>query len=191
MTKSKELIKLFFSFFKIGAITFGGGYAMLPMLEREVVVKHKWATMEELMDYFAIGQCTPGVIAVNTATFVGYKKYGNIGGIVATLGVICPSVIIISLIASVLSAIYDNPIAQHAFAGIGVAVCAILIQAILKIGKAGLSDWFTWVVAAVAFMLSMFFKVSTIIIIVIAGAAALVYKAVTKRIRAEKGGDRK
>ena len=75
MTKTMELIKLFIAFFKIGALTFGGGYAMLPMLEREVVVKHKWATMEELMDYFAIGQCTPGVIAVNTATFVGYKKF--------------------------------------------------------------------------------------------------------------------
>lgn len=191
MTKIKELLKLFIAFFKIGALTFGGGYAMLPMLEREVVVNHKWATMEELMDYFAIGQCTPGVIAVNTATFVGYKKFGNIGGIIATLGVICPSVIIISLIASVLSVIYENPIVQHAFAGIGVAVCAILVQAILKIGKAGLSDWFTWAVAAVAFILSMFFDVSTILIVIIAGACALVYKAVTASAKAEKGGDRK
>lgn len=191
MTRTKELIKLFIAFFKIGALTFGGGYAMLPMLEREVVVKHKWATMEELMDYFAIGQCTPGVIAVNTATFVGYKKFGNIGGIVATLGVICPSIIIISLIASVLSAIYDNPVVRHAFAGIGVAVCAILVQAILKIGKAGLSDWFTWVVAAVAFVLSMFFNVSTILIVIIAGASALVYKAVVSRLKTAKGGDRK
>ena len=191
MTKPKELFKLFIAFFKIGALTFGGGYAMLPMLEREVVVKHKWATMEELMDYFAIGQCTPGVIAVNTATFVGYKKFGNIGGIIATLGVICPSVIIISLIASVLSVIYENPIVQHAFAGIGVAVCAILVQAILKIGKAGLSDWFTWVVAAVAFVLSMLFDVSTILIVIIAGGCALVYKAVTARVKAEKGGDGK
>lgn len=191
MTRTKELIKLFIAFFKIGALTFGGGYAMLPMLEREVVVKHKWATMEELMDYFAIGQCTPGVIAVNTATFVGYKKFGNIGGIVATLGVICPSIIIISLIASVLSIIYENPIVQHAFAGIGVAVCAILVQAILKIGKAGLSDWFTWVVAAVAFVLSMFFNITTILIIIIAGASALIYRAVATRAKAEKGEDRK
>ncbi len=191
MTKIKELTKLFIAFFKIGALTFGGGYAMLPMLEREVVVKHKWATMEELMDYFAIGQCTPGVIAVNTATFVGYKKFGNIGGVVATLGVICPSIIIISLIASVLSAIYDNPVVQHAFSGIGVAVCAILVQAILKIGKAGLSDWFTWVVAAVAFVLSIFFNVSTILIVIIAGASALIYKSVTARAKAEKGGDGK
>lgn len=191
MTRTKKLIKLFIAFFKIGALTFGGGYAMLPMLEREVVVKHKWATMEELMDYFAIGQCTPGVIAVNTATFVGYKKFGNIGGIVATLGVICPSVIIISLIASVLSAIYDNPVVRHAFAGIGVAVCAILVQAILKIGKAGLSDWFTWLIATVAFVLSMFFNVSTILIVIIAGASALVYKAVVSRLKTAKGGDRK
>ena len=191
MTKPKELFKLFIAFFKIGALTFGGGYAMLPMLEREVVMKHKWATMEDLMDYFAIGQCTPGVIAVNTATFIGYKKYGNIGGIVATMGVICPSIIIISLIASVLSMIYENPVVQHAFAGIGVAVCAILVQAILKIGKAGLSDWFTWAVAAVAFVLSMFFDVSTILIVIIAGASAMVYKSVIERAKAQKGGDGK
>ena len=153
---------------------------MLPMLEKEVVEKYKWATMEELMDYFAIGQCTPGVIAVNTATFVGHKKFGIIGGIVATLGVIAPSVIIISLIASVLSVIYENPIVQHAFNGISVAVCAILIQAIIKIGKAGISDWFTFVIAAIAFVLSLIFDISSIIIVIFAGAAAVVYKAVRK-----------
>ena len=90
----KELFNLFKSFFMIGAFTFGGGYAMLPMLEKEVVTKHKWATMEEISNYFAIGQCTPGIIAVNTATFIGYKQKKNIGGVVATLGVVTPSIII-------------------------------------------------------------------------------------------------
>ena len=84
---------LYRAFFMIGALTFGGGYAMLPMLEREIVAKHKWATQEEILDYFAIGQCTPGIIAVNTATFVGYKQKGIIGGIVATLGVVSPSIV--------------------------------------------------------------------------------------------------
>ena len=100
----KLLFNLFISFFKIGIMTFGGGYAMLPMLENEIVTRNKWATMEEIMDYFAIGQCTPGVIAVNTATFVGYKKKKIIGGIVATLGVITPSIIIICLLAGVIDA---------------------------------------------------------------------------------------
>lgn len=188
----KELLKLFLEFFKIGAVTFGGGYAMLPMLEREIVEKNKWATMEEIMDYFAIGQCTPGVIAVNTATFIGYKKRGVIGGIVATMGVICPSVIIISLIASALSVIYDNPIAQHAFAGVGVAVGAILVQAVLKIGKAGLSDWFTVVIAAAAFALSMFFDISTILIIISAGAAGFIYQSLKSRDKQkqERGGSK-
>ena len=87
----KELWNLYRSFFTIGALTFGGGYAMLPMLEREVVEKHKWATQEEILNYFAIGQCTPGVIAVNTATFVGYKQHHIPGALAATLGVISVS----------------------------------------------------------------------------------------------------
>lgn len=189
MKKIKELFMLFCAFCKIGAFTFGGGYAMLPMLEREIVTKYKWATMEEIMDYFAIGQCTPGVIAVNTATFIGYKKQGIIGGIVATLGVVFPSVIIISVIASVLSTIYKNPIVQHAFKGVGVAVCAILVQAVLKIGKSGLSGWFTWVIAVLSFILLLFFSVSPIVIIVVAGISGIAYKAITSRNnKDEKGG---
>ena len=94
----KELLKLFLAFAKIGAVTFGGGYAMLPILQRDIVAKHKWATEDELLDYFAIGQCTPGVIAVNTATFVGYKNKGILGGIFATLGVVFPSIVIITII---------------------------------------------------------------------------------------------
>ena len=95
----KELWSMFFAFARIGGLTFGGGYAMLPMLQREVVEKRGWATEEELMDYYAIGQCTPGVIAVNTATFIGQKYRGDLGGIVCTLGVVFPSLIIISLLA--------------------------------------------------------------------------------------------
>ena len=175
MNTLKMLLHLFFAFFRIGAFTFGGGYAMLPMLEKEIVNKYKWATMEELMDYFAIGQCTPGIIAVNTATFVGYKNKGVSGGIAATLGVVTPSVIIISLIATALTAIYDNPIIQHAFSGIGVAVCAILIQAALKLIKSGVVDKFTLIIGAVAFVLSFVFDFSTILIIIISGAAGFLY----------------
>ncbi len=188
MSYIKELINLFFAFFRIGAFTFGGGYAMLPMLEKEIVEKYKWATLEEILDYFAIGQCTPGIIAVNTATFVGYKNKGIVGGIVATLGVITPSLIIISIIATILSAIYENPIVQHAFSGIGVAVCAILIQAIIKMGKSGLVDKLTWIIGIGAFLLSLIFDISTIIIIILAGVIGVVYKAIIRQ-RAEKEGE--
>ena len=183
----KELIKLFFAFFRIGAFTFGGGYAMLPMLEREIVVKNKWATMDEIMDYFAIGQCTPGIIAVNTATFIGYKQKKIPGGIVATLGVVCPSVIIISLIATILHGISDNPIVKHAFTGIGVAVCAILLQAIIKLAKSGVKDIFTLIVALCSLCLSLFLKLSPIIIVILAGIASVVYKwVINKNQKAEE-----
>ena len=154
----KTLWELFSSFFRIGAFTFGGGYAMLPMLEKEIVEKYKWVTTEELMDYFAISQCTPGVIAVNTATFVGYKQGGVVGGIVATLGVITPSIIIISLLALVLGKIYEIQAVKHAFAGIGIAVCAVLVQAVIKLGKAGLVDKITWIICVTAFVLAFLVK---------------------------------
>lgn len=171
----KEIISLFTSFFKIGIMTFGGGYAMLPMLERELVDKKKYVTMEEIMDYYAVGQCTPGVIAVNVATFIGYKRKGIIGGIFATLGVIFPSIIIITLLASVLQMVAGHPIVEHAFAGISVAVCALIVQAIFKLSKSGIKDLMTVIIAVVAFWLSIF-KVSPIIIIVLAGVIGVTVK---------------
>ncbi len=177
--KMKELLQLFWAFFKIGSLTFGGGYAMLPMLEREISVKYKWATLEELVDYFAIGQCTPGVIAVNTATFVGYKRRGVVGGIVATLGVITPSIIIITSIASILELIMGNAVVQHAFSGISVAVCALMVQSVIKMGKSGIKDIFGAVIALLSFGVSMFLKVSPIIIVLCAGVCGAVYRTLT------------
>lgn len=184
----KELWTLYITFFKIGILTFGGGYAMLPMIEREVVIKHKWATMEEVMDYFAISQCTPGVIAVNTATFIGHKTKGILGGIIATFGVVTPSVIIISLIAGLLQTIYENPYVKAAFQGIGVAVCAILVQAVLKIGKSGIVDKFTAIGAFVSFLTAMLFDVSAIIIIVAAGIAGIIFKLLQEKHGKGNGG---
>ncbi len=184
----KELWELYSAFFKMGILTFGGGYAMLPMIEREVVEKHKWATMEEIMDYYAISQCTPGVIAVNVATFVGRKNKGIPGGIVATIGVITPSVILISLIATLLQTFYENKFVKAAFQGIGVAVCAILVQAVLKICKAGLVDKFTWGLAAVCFMAAWIFNISTILIIVVAGAIGIAYRVVCEKNDKNRGG---
>ena len=131
----KIFIKLFFSFFKTGLFTFGGGYAMLPLLKAEVVDKQKWLTEEELLDYFSIGQCTPGIIAVNVATFCGYKLKGVIGAIFTTLGIICPSIIIICLIATILHFYTNNPIVAHALAGIRIGVCALISVLIFDMGK--------------------------------------------------------
>lgn len=188
MKHIKELWTLFAAFFRIGALTFGGGYAMLPMIEREVVDKHKWATMEEVMDYYAISQCTPGVIAVNVATFVGRKTKGILGGIVATIGVITPSVILISLISSLLQTFYENSFVKAAFQGIGVAVCAILVQAVLKIFRAGLVDKFTWGLAVVCFLTAWLLNISTIIIIVVAGIVGIACKIIVEKRSKDRRG---
>ena len=131
----KELFDLFWTFCKIGALTFGGGYAMLPLIQREIVENKKWSTEKEILDYYAVGQCTPGVIAVNTATFIGYKLKGIIGGIIATLGVVFPSLIIILIIAAFLQNFADLAIVQSAFAGIRVAVVALIITTVVKLLK--------------------------------------------------------
>ena len=147
----RELWELYKSFFTIGALTFGGGYAMLPMLERELVEKHHWVTQEEILNYFAIGQCTPGIIAVNTATFVGYKRRKVAGGVAATLGVISPSLVIIVVIAMLLSNFMDIAWVQHAFAGIRVAVCALILSSVVKLFKSNVKRWWHWPLAAAAF----------------------------------------
>lgn len=131
------LWELFSSFFRIGLFTFGGGYAMLPMLQREVVEAHHWATEEEILDYFALAQCTPGVIAVNTATFVGTKLKGAVGGAVATFAVVLPSLIIITIISTVLKSFASYPVVQHAFAGIRVAVAVLIINSVIKLYQKG------------------------------------------------------
>ena len=135
-----EYLDLFGTFAKVGVMTFGGGYAMLPILQREVVENKGWATEEELMDYFAIGQCTPGVIAVNTATFIGQKHRGWLGGIVATLGVVFPSLVIISILAGLITNFSHLAWVQNAFAGIQVCVCVLIFNAVLKLLKKSVVD---------------------------------------------------
>lgn len=130
----------FLTFAKVGVMTFGGGYAMLPILQREVVENKAWAAEEELVDYFAIGQCTPGVIAVNTATFIGQKQAGILGGIIATIGVVFPSLIIISLLAGVIEAFSHLNWVQHAFGGIRICVCILILNAVVKLYKKAVVD---------------------------------------------------
>lgn len=172
----KEILQLFFAFAKIGAVTFGGGYAMLPILQRDIVNKHGWTTEDELMDYFAIGQCTPGIIAVNTATFIGYKQKGIIGGIAATLGVIFPSMVIISIIAAFITNFADLEIVKHAFNGIRVCVCVLILNAVLKLSKGALVDKWAAVIFAVVFVLSVFFNVSAAILVLVSGLAGYLIK---------------
>ena len=167
-------INLFVSWFKMGLFTFGGGYAMLPMIQKEVIEKYKWATEDEVMDYYAIGQCTPGIIAVNTATFVGYKVKGIPGGIVATLGVVSPSIIIISLITALITNFSQLESVQHALRGIQVAVCVLMFVAVEKLLKKGVTDIWTFLIFAAAFALCYFTDISTVILVVFAGIAGYV-----------------
>ncbi len=176
----KTLLELFLIFAKIGAVTFGGGYAMLPMFERELVDNKKWVSEEEIMEYFAISQCTPGVIAVNTATFVGYKVKGLIGGIFATLGVIAPSILIISIISAFLSNFLDYEAVGYAFNGIRICVCVLIFNAVVKLSKAALVDKWAWMIFLFVFALSLFFNVSAVILVIISGVLGLAIKKMRK-----------
>lgn len=172
----KELIELFIAFSRVGAFTFGGGYAMLPILQREIVEKNNWATDEELMDYYAIGQCTPGVIAVNTATFIGQKNKGIIGGIMATLGVVMPSLIIITAIAAFISNFSDLAIVKNAFAGVRVCVCVLIFNAVVKLWKNSIVDKATLIIFIGVFLGSVFTDISPILFVIITAIAGIVVK---------------
>jgi len=161
----KELWTLFFTFCRIGAFTFGGGYAMLPMLQRELVEKHHWVTEDELADYFAIGQCTPGVIAVNTATFSGYKIKRIPGAVAATLGVVTPSFLIILFLAAFIKNYADIPWVGHAFAGIRACVCVLIFTSVIKLGKKSLKNMLSWGIFLCVFVLAFFTPVSTVILV--------------------------
>ena len=169
--KLKRLGELFLAFAKIGVMTFGGGYAMLPMFHRELAEKRGWATEEELTDYYALSQCTPGPIAVNTATFVGQKRDGIPGGIAATLGLVFPSLVIITLIAAFLSNYAELPMVKNAFAGIRVVVCVLILNAVVKMGKSTLKSRLSWIIFLAVFVLAVVTDLSPVVFVV---AAALV-----------------
>ena len=190
-------VELFWTFAKIGVCTFGGGYAMLPILQRELVEKRSWASEEELSDYFAIGPCTPGIIAVNTATFVGHKLKGPAGGVAATLGLVFPCLVIIMLIAAFLQNFAHLPVVVHAFNGVRACVCALILSSVLKLRKSTVVDRPTVVIFAVVAVLAVIgnfaafpanalgvllgYVTSPIVLVVAAGVAGLC-------IRAAKGG---
>lgn len=176
----KELYDLFVIFARIGGLTFGGGYAMLPLLQKEIVEQRQWVTEEELLDFYAIGQCTPGVIAVNTATFIGYKQKKISGALVATLGVCFPSVVIISVIAMFLKNYMDTDVVRHGFAGIRICVCVLIISAVVKLFNKAVVDKLTFGFFITVVLISVFLQISSIYIISAAGIISLIIKTVRR-----------
>ena len=172
----KDLLDLFLTFTKMGVMTFGGGMAMLPILQREVVDSKRWATEEELVDYYAIGQCTPGIIAVNTATFIGQKKGGVPGGIVATLGLVFPSLVIISLLAGLITNFSHLAWVKNAFAGIQVCVCVLIFNATVKLLKKSVVDRRTAVIFVLVLVDSVLLNVSPVWFVILAALAGIVLK---------------
>jgi chromate transporter len=169
-----ELLDLYITFARIGCVTFGGGYAMLPILERELVDKRHWTTMDDLRDYFSIGQCTPGIIALNVSTFIGEKKKGIPGALCATTGFLTGPVTIILIIAAFLTNFAEQPIVQHAFAGIRVCVCVLIVQAVLRLWKSSVVDAFSLFLYLLIFVLNAFsgvlpVKIPAAVLVICAG----------------------
>ena len=178
----KKLLELYCTFFRIGGLTFGGGMAMLPMLKREIVEKYGWATEEELLDIYAIVQCTPGVIAVNTSTYIGYQQGKLVGSIFATLGMISPSLIIISLIASILKEFMALPIVLHALAGIRITVCALMLNTVFSLMKSGIKDKLGVLLFLFGFLLATFTPIPTILLVVCAAVIGIFVKLRKERV---------
>ena len=176
----KELLKLYITFLRIGLLCFGGGYAILPILEKEIIKNHAWATQEEIMDYFAIGQCTPGLIAVNIATFIGNKRKGIMGGIIATLGFATPSVIIILILSVLLQNFADYTLVKHAFAGIRVAVSILVLNTVLSMWKSSVVDFISFCIFAAVFLISLFTSVTPIIPILASAIAGIAIKSINQ-----------
>ena len=177
----KKLLELYIAFIKIGALTFGGGYAMLPVIQREVVENKQWVTDEEVIEYYAIGQCTPGIIAVNTSTFVGNKVAGIPGGIIATLGFISPAFLIICIIAGLISNFSDLLIVRNAFAGIRICACILIFNAVIKMWKSSVSDFFTFAIFGIVFLLTILFSLSPILLVLVSAVCGLAGGTIMER----------
>lgn len=169
-----ELLQLYFAFFRIGGLTFGGGLTMLPMLKYELVEKKNWVTEDDLLNYYAVGQCTPGIIAVNVSTFVGYKRKGIPGAIISTLGMISPSLIIVSILAMFVQQFIENPYVAHAVGGIKVVVCALMLNTVITMGKKSMVSKITIAMALIGFALAMFTPISTVLLVIFAGIIGIV-----------------
>lgn len=184
------LWELFRTFFQIGICSFGGGYAMLGLLTRELVGKRAWVTEEELMDYYAIGQCTPGIIAINTATFIGNKLRKIPGAIAATFGFLAPSILIITVIAAFLSNFAELPVVVNAFNGIRVCVFVLIVDAVWKLGKKAVVSPVTAGIFLVVMLLSLFKVVSTVVLVVLSGIAGYILYLTSEPKKTKKEGEK-
>ena len=181
----RELWKMFLVFLRIGGFTFGGGYAMLPMLQREMVDKYHWTTEEELINYYAVGQCTPGIIALNVATFVGYRRKGFLGALMCSIGVVLPSVVIITIIAALVTGFADNVWMQHALAGIRVVVCVLVLNTVIKMTKTGVKDALCAIIFCAALALMVVFSPSPVIVVAVAGVIGALFYGRKQQVKSE------
>ena len=172
----KELFEIFITAFRVGIMTFGGGYAMLPILQREVVDSRKWATEEEILDYYAIGQCLPGIIMVNTMIFIGSKRKGRLGGIAAALGTVCPALIIITVIAALLTNFADSAVVKKAFAGIRVCVCVLIVNAVIRLWKNSVIDKICFALFLIIAALSVFTEITPVVFVIAAALFGIILK---------------
>lgn len=177
----KELLSIYLLFFRMGAVTFGGGYAMLPILRREIVESRNWMDEETIMDFYALSQGLPGIISVNVAVFIGCRRRGVPGAVAASAGVVSPCIIIITIIAACLSAFQDNPYVQHALAGISVCVAALILDAVLSLWKKGVKDWFGVVICLSMLLLSVFTDISPILLVIVCAVLGIVVGAVNRK----------
>lgn len=184
--KAAACLELFGSFFRIGAFTFGGGYAMIPLIHKEAVEEKQWVSDKEVLDIIAIAESTPGPIAVNTATFVGYKAAGILGAACATLGVVLPSFLIISVISLFFTQFKENQWVAFAFEGIRAAVVVLMVQAIAKLKAYCPNDAFNLTILAVAFVAASFLGVDTIPILITAGVMGLCRQLIISRREKEE-----
>lgn len=182
MKKFREYFDLFFVFFRIGAVTFGGGLAMLPILERELVARRKWMSSEQLIDYYAIGQATPGIISVNVATFVGFQRRRIPGALVTTIGIVLPSIIVICAIAGILGAFADSLLVQRALRGINVSVAVLLLVAVFRVGSKTINDWITALVALCSFGIIVVWNTPGVLVVVASGLLGFLVRYRKERI---------
>ncbi|MCQ2436923.1 MAG: chromate transporter [Clostridia bacterium] len=186
MKRFKILWQLYWAFLRIGGLTFGGGLAMLPMLKYELVEKKGWITEEELIDCYAIGQCTPGIIAINTATFVGYKSAGILGGIFSTLGMVTPSLVIITAIATCLEKFMYNEWLQHALAGIRGVVCALMVNTVYSLGKKSLKNLFGWILCLAVFAVCVMTNIPTVVMVIVSAVIGILIHVFRTKKEANK-----
>lgn len=182
------LLELYFTFFRIGIVTFGGGLTMLPILERVLVNDKNWTTQDDLLDYYSIAQTTPGIIAVNVATFVGHKLKGIAGGFSATLGMVTPSLIIITFIALCVSNFQDYEWVQKAMKGINAAVTALLTYSVVSLCRKNLKKWWSFLLFGFAFVAMFVFHLHTLFITLTAVVFGIIIHVCDKSGKSEKDG---